>query len=150
MADNSSEGTWDVVDAPSAVAEEVEAHDLEHALAARARVDVLHVAELADRGALEPGFLRHLAHRRRLGRLAGPDVALRQGPRAFWLASGANRRQPPAAAQATNEDGSCRELPRHRTFVTNVDRDGCVSVLRPVRISWHSRPRSAKLCHKVC
>src|SRR5439155_24360655 len=64
--------------APRAVAEEEEAHDLHHPVAVAA-VPVLHVAELLDQPAVDPGLLAQLAGGGIGGALAGVDVALGQG-----------------------------------------------------------------------
>src|SRR5256884_2762438 len=67
-----------IAHAARAVAEEEEAHDLHHPVAVAA-VPVLHVAELLDQPAVDPGLLAQLAGGGVGGALAGVDVALGQG-----------------------------------------------------------------------
>ena len=91
-----------------AIAEEVEADDLEDPLALP-RVDVAHVPELLDQRVATPGLLGDLPARR-VGRLlAGADVPLRERPDP-GLAAGPDRGDVPRATQPTDDDATGREL----------------------------------------
>src|SRR5439155_15999658 len=102
------------------VAEQIKGHELEDPLAVP-RVDVAHVAELLDQPRLHAGLLGHLPQRGRVGLLAGPDVPLRQRPEPGLLPRRTYRSHHPRAPQPTNDDGTSRELPAHKPFLT----DGC-------------------------
>src|SRR4051794_40246437 len=76
------EGLGDVAEPPALVADEEERDDLEDPLAVPG-VDVLDVAELAERAPACAGLLGHLPQGGLLRRLAGVDPALRQRPQPF-------------------------------------------------------------------
>src|SRR5207247_1030645 len=78
----------DLPDPAPAGPQEVEADDLEDPHPARAGVGVLHVAELLDQAALDPGLLADLPERGLVGLLARVEIPLRQGPDALPLAPG--------------------------------------------------------------
>ena len=81
----------------------------------------LDVAELLDEPRLHAGLLGHLPQRGRVGLLAGPDIPLRQRPEPGLLPRRTDRSHHPRAPQPTNDDGTSRELPAHKPFLT----DGC-------------------------
>src|SRR5882724_1762295 len=70
----------DVVDLSRSVAQQIEAHDFEHALAVTpvADVDVLDVREFGDELGNDAGFLLHLANRRRLRSFARIEQPFRK------------------------------------------------------------------------
>src|SRR5918999_2456529 len=146
----------ELADPPAAIPQEVEAHDLEDALACP-RVDVAHVAELPDERTVGARFLRHFARSCFFRPLALVDQPLRQRPEALGLSRGSDRREPPPPAQAPDENASCRELAPHSVSVTNSALErraprclgSCNRLNTIVRIPWHSPDRSAKNCHKV-
>src|SRR5688572_9692658 len=99
----------DVTEPAAGRAKEVEADDLENALAIPG-VHVANVPELADQSSVEPGLLEHLPGSC-VGRgLAGSEVPLREGPDDSCLAGRANRRDMPGAAQPPHDDATGREL----------------------------------------
>src|SRR5206468_4259106 len=104
-----------VAEPPAPVAKQVEAHDLEDALAA-ARVDVADVAELAEARRLDPRLLRDLTERRLLRLLPCAYQALRERPEPLRLAAGADRGDDEVAAQAPYEHPTRRELTDHASL----------------------------------
>jgi MFS family permease len=117
-----------VVDPPAPVAEEEEAHDLEHPLALP-RVDVADVPELLHEPALDAGFLRHFADGRLRSALAPSDQPLRQRPDV--LSPRPDGGEVPAAAQAPDHDPAGRELPPHVAIVSAPKHpDGIVRTVR--------------------
>src|SRR5439155_16539193 len=96
----------------AAVADEVEADDLEHALA-RPRIDVANVPELADEAASGAGLLGDLAQSGFIATLAGPDQTLGECPDPRRLPGGPDRGELPFAGQAPPQNRSGREFAAH-------------------------------------
>src|SRR5436305_13219379 len=87
-----------VAEAPACVPQQEEAHDLEDPLAGPG-VGVADVAELFDKPAMRAGFLVYLPQRGLARVLAGPDVPLRQGTEAWFVARPPDCAAPPPAVQ---------------------------------------------------
>src|SRR5206468_7638502 len=108
---------------PPRVPQQVEADDFEDPLAGP-RVDVADVAELLVEPRLHTRLLGGLAECRLLGLLARADDALRKRPDPRLLAARADRRHHPGPSQASYEHSTGRELPSHKTFVTDCHLEG--------------------------
>src|SRR5439155_10323987 len=112
-----------VAEPTARVPQEVEADDLEDSLAGPG-VDVTDVAELADESCLDTRLFRHLAECRLLGLLPRADDALGERPDPGLLPTRPDRGHHPGPSQAPYEHSTGRELPSHKTFVTDCYLEG--------------------------
>ena len=145
---------------PPSRVREVEAHDLEDALAVP-RVDVADVTELRDEAPVHAGLLVALAQRRLGGRLARVDEPLRKHPRPRRLSLRANGREPPVA-RASGARARLRPRTRVASRLCNtrshqIHRDlsliDSISAWRDESSVlwwvWHSHGRECQCCHKL-
>src|SRR3954470_7269753 len=97
----------EVAEATALVADEEERHDLEDPLAVPVE-PVLDVAQLPKRASACARLLLDLAQRRRLGRVAAVDSALRKRPHPRRLPRRTDRGKHPLAAEAPDEHAAGR------------------------------------------